>query len=218
MVVDFLPSARMNKTSVDETVSPDIQALKDKLKALLRHASISRLKNHADDAEVEARELGAAFRPGRILASNMVFILVSGDALRLTFKVHFETGTAKQLAFAIFGGDSPAAISQRQAIDYFKEYGNLVAGSMVTLLAESGVELGISLPLSTRGFYEVFSDYSEKLDPIVAFSDFWELRTNGRSIHCGAQFEILNPRQLADLAAYEIVEEADSADAEMDFL
>jgi CheY-specific phosphatase CheX len=208
----------MDKTSVDETVSPDIQALKDKLKALLRHASISRLKNHGDDAEVEARELGAAFRPGRILASNMVFILVSGDALRLTFKVHFETGTAKQLAFAIFGGDSPSSISQRQAVDYVKEYGNLVAGSMVTLLAESGVELGISLPLSTRGFYEVFSDYSEKLDPIVAFSDFWELRANSRSIYCGAQFEILNPRQLGDVAACEIVEETDSADAEMDFL
>ena len=114
MVVDFLPSARMNKTSVDETVSPDIQALKDKLKALLRHASISRLKNHADDAEVEARELGAAFRPGRILASNMVFILVSGDALRLTFKVHFETGTAKQLAFAIFGYSPAKGLMRRR--------------------------------------------------------------------------------------------------------
>ena len=208
----------MNTTSVDETVSPDIAALKDKLKALLRHASLSRLKNHAGAAEIDIRELGCGFRPGKILASNMVFILVSGDAFRLTFKVHFNTRTARKLAFRIFGGNSPDAISEKQAIDYFKEYGNLVAGSVVTLLAESGVELGISLPLSTRGFYEVFSDYSEKLDPIVAFSDFWELRTNDRSIHCGAQFEILNHRQLAELAAYEIVEEADSADAEMDFL
>ena len=200
-------------------MSPEVQALKDKLKSLLRHAALARLKNHAAvEAEAEARELGAAFRPGRILASNMVFILVSGDALRLTFKVHFETRTAKQLAFAVFGGASPAAISQAQATDYVKEYANLVAGSMVTLLAQCGVELGISLPLSTRGFYEVFSDYAEKHHPIVAFSDFWELRVDDKTLHCSAQIELLNQRQLAGLAAYEIVEEADRDDAEMDFL
>ena len=208
----------MNRSSAVDDVPPDVRALKDKLKALLRHASLCRLKNHAAAAEVDARELGATFRPGRILASNMIFILVSGDALRLTFKVHFETRTAKQLAFAIFGGDSPADISPRQAIDYFKEYGNLVAGSMVTLLAECGVEQGISLPLSTRGFYEVFSDYAEKHQPIVAFCDFWELRVDGKTIHCSAQIEILNQRQLSGLATYEIVEEADRNDAEMDFL
>lgn len=197
---------------------PDVRALKDKLKELVRHASISRLKIHSGGAEVETKELGPAFKPGRILASNMVFILVSGDAFRLTFKIHFDSATARNLAFRIFGGDSPAAISEKQAIDYFKEYGNLVAGSVVTLLGENDVELGISLPLSTRGFYEVFSDYTEKQHPIVTFSDFWELRASGNDIHCSALLEILNPKQLARLAAYEIVEEADGDDGEMDFL
>ena len=208
----------MNTTSVDETVSPDIAALKDKLKALLRHASLSRLKNHAGAAEIDIRELGCGFRPGKILASNMVFILVSGDAFRLTFKVHFNIRTARKLAFRIFGGNSPDAISEKQAIDYFKEYGNLVAGSVVTLLAESGVELGISLPLSTRGFYEVFSDYTEKRHPIVAFSDFWELRSNGCEVRCSALFELLDTKQLEPLLSYEIVQETSDDDAEMDFL
>ena len=196
---------------------PD-QALKDKLKALVRHASTSRFKIHTDSPEVETKELGPGFRPGRILASNMVFILVSGDALRLTFKVHFATGTAKNLAFRIFGGNSPADISEQQAIDYFKEYGNLVAGSVVTLLGENGIDLGISLPLSTRGFYEVFSDYCEKQHPIITFSDFWELRANGKNTHCSAVLEILNQKQLGNLAAYEIVEAASDDDAEIDFL
>ena len=203
---------------LSQAVPPDSQALKDKLKELVRHASASRLKIHTTSSEVETKELGSAFRPGRILASNMVFILVSGDALRLTFKVHFASGTAKTLAFRIFGGNSPADISEKQAIDYFKEYGNLVAGSVVTLLGENGIELGISLPLSTRGFYEVFSDYSEKQHPIVTCCDFWELRANGKGIHCSAVLEILNQKQLGKLATYEIVEEAGDDDAEMDFL
>ena len=208
----------MDKTSVDENVPADLQALKAKLKELVRYASVSRLKSHAGTAAVEARELGCGFRPGRILASNMVFILVSGDALRLTFKVHFNIGTARTLAFGIFGGHSPADISQQLSIDYFKEYANLVAGSIVTLLAKSGVEQGISLPLSTRGFYEVFSDYAEKQHPIATYGDFWELRANGHDVHCSALVEILNQKQLGDLATDEIAEEAADDDAEMDFL
>ena len=196
---------------------PEIQALKDKLKALVRHAALARLKRHSGSPEVETRELGCGFRPGRILASNMVFILVSGDALRLTFKVHFNIRTAKNLAFSIFGGDSPEDISEQQAVDYVKEYGNLVAGSVVTLLGENNIELGISLPLSTRGFYEVFSDYSEKQHPVITCSDFWELKANGNEIHCSALLEILNRNALGDLPAYEIVDEADD-DGEMDFL
>lgn len=197
---------------------PDIQALKDKIKELVRYASASRLKIHSGASGVETRELGVGFRAGRILASNMVFILVSGDALRLTFKVHFNTATAKNLAFRIFGGNSPADISEKQAIDYFKEYGNLVAGSVVTLLGESGIELGISLPLSTRGFYEVFSDYSERQPPAISFSDFWELKENGNGMYCSAVVEILDNKQLDSLVDYEIVEEAVDDDGEMDFL
>ena len=65
--------------------------------------------------------------------------------------------------------------------------GKAAAACEASLLAECGVELGISLPLSTRGFYEVFSDYAEKHHPIVAFSDFWELRVDGQAIQCSAQ-------------------------------
>lgn len=208
----------MENTKAIETVVPDIQALKDKLNELTRHASLTRLSNHTDCPEVEIIEMDASFRPGRILASNMVFILVSGDAMRLTFKVHFSTRTAKHLAFRIFGGNQPEDISEKQAIDYFKEYGNLVGGSIISHLAHSQIELGISLPLCTRGFYEVFSDYTEKQHPIISYSDFWELQSRGLSISCSAQYDILNKKLLKQLIDYQIAEEAVDADGEMDFL
>jgi len=206
----------MDDSQGSDALPPDVQALKNKLREMLRHASVSRLKIQTDSSDVETKELDSGFRPGRILASNMVFILISGDAVRLTFKVHFNIRTAKSLAFRIFGGQSAADISEKQAIDYFKEYGNLVAGNIVTLLGKINIDLGISLPLSTRGFYEIFSDCSERQHPIT-YSDFWELKANGHELYCSALFEILNARQLADLAAYEVVDEADD-DGEMDFL
>ena len=196
----------MDTIKVSEAGLPDIQALKDKLRELVRYSSVTRLKFHSDSSEVESREMDASFRPGRILANNMVFILVSGDAMRLTFKVHFNTRTAKQLSFRIFGGNSAEDISEKQAIDYFKEYGNLVAGSVISLMDKNNFELGISLPLCTRGFYEVFSDYTEKQHPITSYSDFWDLNVCGHTVCCSAQYEILNRKQLARLVDFEITE------------
>lgn len=201
-----------------EVTPPDVAALKGKLRELVRYASSSRLQIHTGAAEIEVREVDSHFKPGRILANNMVFILVSGDALRVTFKVHFNLRDAKHLAFRIFGGAAPEDISGKQAIDYFKEYGNLVAGSVVTQFEKLDVGLGISLPLCTRGFYEVFSDYSEKQHPIITHSDFWKLDVSGQQIFCSALLEIMDKKPLAGLADYEIVAETDDSDAEMDFL
>jgi len=185
---------------------------------LIRYASISRLKVHTDCEEIEIRDLGPEFRPGRILANNMVFILVSGDALRVTFKAHFNMDTGKSLAFRVFGGKSAADISRKQAIDYFKEFGNLAAGSIVTLFEKIDIDLGISLPLCTRGFYEVFSDYTEKDNPVITYSDFWALTANDSTVHCSALIEILDRKSLARLVDFEIAEDESGADDEMDFL
>jgi CheY-specific phosphatase CheX len=208
----------MDDTCLSEDRVSETEALKIKLGALVRHASMSRLRIHTDSPAIETRKMDAAFRPGKMLATHMVLILVSGDALRLTFKVHFNLGTAKNLAWRIYGGQSSGNISEQQAIDYFKEYANLVAGSVISLLSESRIALGISLPLCTRGFYEVFSDYAEKQQPVVSFADFWELQAIGGGVYCSAQFEMLNQAGLEKLIDYVIDEETAADDGEMDFL
>lgn len=196
---------------------PDPGLLKGKVLEVIRHASLSRLKIHTDCAEIALREFEANFTPGRILANNMVFILVSGDVLRITFKVHFNMRDAKHLAFRIFRGNSPEEIQERQAVDYFKEYGNLVAGNIATHFDNAGVELGISLPLRTRGFYEIFSDYAEKRLPVVTCSDFWKFEVGGHPVFCSAFIEIKDMTQLEKLADFRPESEAGD-DGEMDFL
>lgn len=206
-----------NETS-SEHLTPSTQMLKEKLSELIRHASVSRFKIHTACNDVELNELGDGFNPGRILANNMVFALISGDMLRVTFKVHFDIEVAKSLAFRVFGGESAADISRKQATDYFKEYGNLVAGCIVTLFEPMKIGLGMSLPLSTRGFYEVFSDYTEKETPTITFCDFWQLQVPGSTVYCSAAIEILDISGLTPLLAFEIIEDEANDDAEMDFL
>ena len=173
----------MNVNTVGEDVVSDVQVLKNKFKELVRYASVSRLKVQSGSEDIEIMDMDSGFKPGKILAGNMVFILASGDAIRITFKIHFNTKVAKDLAFKIFGGTSSDSISNIKAIDYFKEYSNLVAGSVVAFLAEAEVDLGISLPLRTRGIYEIFSDYTEKQNPVLIFNDFWLLRVNGSEFY-----------------------------------
>lgn len=204
--------------TVPSTTTPDVQLLKDRLATLVRQASLSRLLTHANAPHAEIRALDSGFRPGRMLANHMVFILVSNDALRLTFKVHFNTRTARSLAFGIFGGASPSDIPERQAVDYFKEYGNLVAGNVISLLGQIDVELGISLPLATRGFYEVFSDYTEKQHPMLTFSDFWGLHVDDLEVFCSAQFEVMDKNKLAGIADHDFSEASVDEDEELDFL
>lgn len=185
---------------------------------IVRDASVSRLRIHTGSECIEITELAPPFRPGKILGSNMVFILVSGDAIRLTFKIHFNLGTAKKLAHRIFGGTSFSAISEKQAVDYVKEYANLVAGNVVSLLSEYGVDLGLSLPLCTRGFYEVFTDYTEKVAPIIAYNDFWNLKVDGLDLFCSSQFEVMNMALLENVGTYRNRESAEESDEEIEFL
>ena len=207
----------MSAPTPDPNLPSELSTLKTQLGELMRYASLSRLIIHASASEIRIGASEPGFVPGRILGTHMVLILVSGEALRLTFKLHFEMKTAKALASRIFGGDRAVPITEGQAIDFIREYGNLIAGSVVTLMARYGIELGISLPLSTRGFYEVFADYTEKQYPIVSYADFWGLEVDGHEIHCSAHVEVMNREKLASLAEFSADDTVDD-DAEMDFL
>lgn len=194
-----------------------MEPLKARLRDVIRQASASRLKIHAEAPHVDVLEPDPGFRPGRILASHMVFILIAGDPLRAVFKVHFDAAKSRRLAHRVFGGDSPEAITEGQVIDYFKEYGNLVAGNVVALMQEARVDLGISLPLCTRGFYEVFADYSEANQAAAGGTDFWRLEAGDHQIGCSSAFEILDSAGLGGLAELDIATVADEG-GEMDFL
>lgn len=207
------PTDEPNSMNHDPSHLP---ALKAKLIELVRFASASRLKVHTDCEEISTGDMPESFRPGKVLANNMVFILTSGEPCRVTFKAHYNLDVARALALRIFGGASAQAISERRAVDYMKEYCNLVAGKIVTLFEDLQINLGTSLPQQARGFYEVFADYEEKDKPTASFSHFWTLTAGEHTIACSAMMEILDRKQLESLVNYAIADTAD--DEEMDFL
>lgn len=198
----------MDDTITGNNPSNRLEGIKKCLSGLIRHSADTRLRKLVDCPEIEVCELEADFVPGRILANHLAFILISGDLIRVTFKTHFNTDAAKRIAFRGDGGTIVSNVSEREVFDFVKEYCNLVAGNVVALFEGVNIDMGIGLPLCTRGFYEVFTDYENLASSSIIHSDFWRMRVNDSEFVCSALFEIIDDRPLECLINYEIVDEA----------
>lgn len=149
-----------------------------------------------------------------LFAPWAAIILVSGSDYRLTFKVHFSLIHAKQIAIDPKDGASAALDSQNlntKCFDYMKEFCNLYAGSLKRAFADSNVSMGISLPLLTRGFDEVFFP---KADFKNTFEVFWDLTNQLGTVRCSLFIETLNVENLKKLN----IKLDSSNEGEIDFL
>ena len=140
---------------------------------------------------------------------RMLLILVSGKALRITFKVHFNIKSTKKMASPIYG-KSPEKIEIRQAKDFIKEFCNLSAGYIKKIFEDQSLDVGISLPLVIRGFDEVFFERQIKKTII---EDSFRIENSGIGVVCTNIVEIFN-QNLLDGIDINVEEEEE----EIDFL
>ncbi len=149
-----------------------------------------------------------------LFAPWAAIILVSGGDYRLTFKVHFTLLQATK--FAIDGNDSetptldPAKV-KIMSFDYMKEFCNLYAGSLKRAFADANISVGISLPLLTRGFDEVFFP---KADFKNTFEVFWDILNDLGGVRCSLFVEVINADNFKSLN----IKLDSSNEGEIDFL
>lgn len=85
----------------------------------------------------------------------MAYILISGNQIKLDFKVHYSSKEMLALMSSMFW-ETPSKISTALVDDCMKEYCNLTAGAVKLMLKEAEIDCGFSIPLVTRGFDEVW--------------------------------------------------------------
>jgi CheY-specific phosphatase CheX len=149
---------------------------------LIRHCSMERLVQLSKREDVKMEEMSAE---PIVFAHWMSFVLLSGKSLRILFKVHYMSKTAKYFASHIFGGDEDK-ISSGRALDFFREYCNLTAGSMKIALDLDEIKVGISLPILAKGFDEIF--YTRTPDTVTKF---WSLISGDKKIFCSTHVTLL---------------------------
>lgn len=125
----------------------------------------------------------------RVLGHWMSVIMLTSGEMRLTFKTHFMSSDGKILTSKSLR--KPVEnITQDQILDFFKEYCNMVAGKIKWLIEFNGHASGISLPLSMRGFDEVFFPSP---DNRLLFLEQWGLKSELTSFVCSVAIEVQNP-------------------------
>jgi hypothetical protein len=120
-----------------------------RISALVRDYSLQRIAHHSGrrDFAIQEIENWDDFCYG----SYTSLIMVAGKDLRILYKVHFK---AKD-----FINEFTGVTNKFQLFDYFREYCNLMAGSIKKELRLQNYVCGISLPTITSGYDEiVFSD------------------------------------------------------------
>lgn len=156
------------------------------LQTMIRESALSRIGVHSRMDNFAIRELGDDCP---VYGHWMTMILFASPMIRVIFKVHFMASSARLMASRLFRLP-PSEINLRRGIDFMKEFCNLTLGNLGQQLNSKGIRGGISLPLVTRGFDEIFFPSS---DSVRVFRDAWELFNPESALRCSCMFEILDP-------------------------
>lgn len=188
------------------------QANVDNLQELLRSASVIQASQYFDGQPVTLIPAPSDHQLGQVLARYIAMVLLTCDELRIVFKVHFNPEQIR--AYRQGKGAVDADLSDKQLVDFMKELSNQMGGRVCRIFDANQISMGMSVPLCTRGIYEIYADYQTKAGAITKFGDFWRLEGPFDSIYCSCYVELLTKNDLSGIKA----EDEAAEEGELDFL
>ncbi len=159
---------------------------------IAKQVSLSRLKSYS---KIEDVELQAVKSEVGVYGHWMAIILLFGRSIKITIKTHFRMDATRSFAARAFGTDQ-SQLTDSQARDFAKEYCNLTAGALKRIFEDQKEDVGISLPLLTRGFDEIFTQGNQQVETTEGV-DYWSLKFGDRELIVSAQVDIYDPASLA---------------------
>lgn len=147
-----------------------------------------------------------------VLGQWMSVILVMTPVMRMTLKFFYNGDQARRMTARTLRRDS-REVNQALADDFMRELANTASGHVKRALERAKVVVGVSLPLVTSGFDNVFYDPSKATN---SFSACWGLETDtGERVVVGLDIDILDKR---GFLAVNWVREVGDDGGEMEFL
>ncbi len=190
------------------------EAIVQAIQEIIRDAAVRRMKSHSGNADVQIAEIPDDYNR-KVHGNWMGLILVSGRDLRITFKVHFNIGDVRKI-LADMLGKTPEMIGETLALDFAKEFCNLTAGNLKQVFEEQEepINTGISLPIVTRGFDDLFYQAASEGE----VSELWKLRIGSVDLFCTPHVHVFDQNKLASLKYTQSDDSQDDDDGEIDFL
>jgi hypothetical protein len=184
---------------------------------IFRNASLIQTRQFSGCEALELVKMDDNFQLGQVLARQMILIVISGAELRVLFKIHFNTSESDRLRRIKFRTPiTDERIAAAKTLDYMKELTNQVCGRICRIFQRNDLALGMCIPLSMHGFYELYTDYTLDDGKLKKFGDAWKINGDFGSLMCTAYVEIMEPTAVTNLQYVD--EEVSNDDDELEFL
>ena len=181
------------------------------LRSLLRGASQIQAAQYFDGTEVKLSE-PQDLHLGQVLKRYMTMVILNGADLRIVIKVHFDLEQIR--GYRQLRKVAENDLADKKLIDFMKELSNQIGGRVCRAFDTHGTPVGMSVPLCTRGIYEIYADYAPKAGAVDKFGDFWRLDGAFESIYCSCYVELLAKRDYSGVTC----SNDDGQEGELDFL
>ncbi len=182
------------------------------IKEMFRVSSSDELKRIINSSDLKPDD--NLHYQGPVYGHLLTFILLAGSSFRASLKIFYGASEARKFTSAKFK-KSEAQISDVLVADFMKEFANLVAGSVKRTLGTLDVSVGLGLPLTTRGFDDVFA--ADGLSEGI-YTDKWALKSDLGKVICMTSIKILEDANVAKINWDPTPKAATADDSDMEFL
>lgn len=178
----------------------------------IRQSSLLRFQQHCcnDAFAISNEEDGTNL----IFGYWMSLVLVANASARVLFKAHYNITDIKS-ATPAFDEQNSRPELEMAVSDFMREYCNMVGGDIKSSLESNKIPAGVSLPLVTRGFDEVFATRAIKTEMIEGR---WKLVAAGADVTCTLQIEILTADMIEKIVSIKYEAASQEEEGAVDFL
>jgi len=167
----------------------------------------SRLQIYCSSANVQVYDLMERnFQPSY---KNLVMILIVSSDFYQSLKFFFNWESTAPLLKLIYKNGVPEGEKEHLIVDMFKEVANLSAGQMKRLLNKSNIHSDISLPISMRGYDDLFSNQSNNPQQ---YTQSWKFEVGDSNLIFTSAIE-----SRGDLSPHQLTEEVEDNDDSIEF-
>ena len=150
------------------------------------------------------KELEMKAEPAReidrvLFGQKIANIVIAGDEMRLICKLHYTDILGENI---MRRSGSSGYISAQKVDDFFLECCNMVGGRIKQIFSDKNSNVGISIPIRTKGFDELFFTLGQGNE----FCSEWHwdlIAADSTTVHCSVFIEILDSTFILTLDDYQ---------------
>lgn len=184
---------------------------------IFRNASLQQTLQFTGCDSLQVQEMEGGFELGQVISQQMTLIVVSGAEISILFKIHFknsECNHLRRIKFNDYSVEETATVTK--TTDYMKELTNQICGRICRVFQRNNLTLGMCIPLSMRGFYELYADYAPSNGILKKFGQAWQICGEFGSLACTAYVEVADIKAVSNLQYVD--EQVSNDDDELEFL